>query len=174
MRQTESARVTTAKEAKFRVQYPNSVPRSLKVIALDAGAARVVDQVSRKPWNRAMFFNSLSFKPQATVSAGLGKDGLQAWLQGVAGQAKDLVAEIDSADSVVVVASAGQDVGGVELLGKVCKMRHKSMIGLILSGPGVTDQALSRTLLGLRPYTTMLVVASEDGYVEDMLTAMRA
>ena len=112
MRQSESARMTTAQEAAFRVQYPNSTPRSLKVIALDPEAGKVVSELSTKTWNRAIFFNSLSF-PKVDNSGSGGstpsgedgsksskvpiKDRLNAWLKDVSGHASELVAEIDSA-----------------------------------------------------------------------------
>ena len=171
MRQSESARMTTAHEAAFRVQYPNSSPRSIKVIALDAQAGAVVAALSKKTWNRAVFFNSLTFP---ATPAGSARETLQAWLGDVAGHAKDLVAEIDSADIVVVVASPGSDAHAATIIGEACRLRHKSMIGLILQSSGVSDEALSRTLLGMRPFSTMLVVASGTDYIEEMLAAMRA
>lgn len=174
MRQSESARVTTAKESKFRIQYPNSQPRTLKVIALDRDAGQIVRQVSQLKWNQAVFFTALDLEAKSAGSPAGGKEQMQAWLKCVAGQAKDLVAEIGSADSVVVIASAGADVQGVSLIGEICQLRHKSMVGLVLRTAASTDEQLSRTLLDLRPYTTMLVVASGVSYVEEMLTAMRA
>src|SRR5262245_56777460 len=178
MRLSESARVTTAREAAFRVQYPNSTPRVIKVIALDPAAATVVAELSRKPWNRAAFFSSLSFpavgdRPPQTESA-TARDKLQAWLGDVAGHARDLVSEIDSADIIVVIASPGTDAQAATIIGEACRLRHKTMIGLILQTAGVSDEALSRTLLGMRPLATMLVVASGTEYVEEMLAAMRA
>ena len=173
MRISESARVTTAHEYGFRVQYPNSTPRAIKVIALDAQAGHVVAGLARKSWNRAVFFNSLTFP--ATPAAGASvKDRMQAWLGDVAGHARDLVAEIDSADIVVVLASPGTDAQAATIIGEACRLRHKSMIGLILQSAGVSDEALSRTLLGLRPFSTMLVVANGTEYIEEMLHAMRA
>ncbi len=170
---SESARVTTAHEAAFRVQYPNSTPRLIKVIALDAEAGRIVSELAlKKTWNRAVFFSSLTF-PAATGSVG-DKTRMQAWLGDVAGHASDLVAEIDSADIVVVLASPGTDASAATIIGEACRLRHKTMIGLILQTGGVNDEALSRTLLGMRPLARMLVVASDNDYIEEMLHAMRA
>lgn len=187
MRPSESARMTTAREAAFRVQYPNSSPRLIKVIALDRAAGNVVAGLSRRTWNRAVFFNSLSFpqpqfspsqptQSQSTQSKGAvgSKDSMQAWLGDVAGHASDLVAEIDSADIIVVVASPGTDAQAASIIGEACRLRHKTMIGLILQTAGVSDEALSRTLLGMRPLATMLVVANGSEYIEEMLAAMRA
>ena len=169
---SESARVTTAHEAAFRVQYPNSTPRLIKVIALDPEAGRVVAELSRKSWNRAVFFSSLTF-PAASGAVG-DKTKMQAWLGDVAGHASDLVAEIDSADIVVVLASPGTDASAATIIGEACRLRHKTMIGLILQTTSVSDEALSRTLLGMRPLASMLVVASGNDYIEEMLHAMRA
>ncbi len=169
---SESARVTTAHEAAYRVQYPNSRPRLIKVIALDQEAGGLVTELSKKVWNRAVFFSSLSFpKPAGEIAT---KGNMEAWLGDVAGHACDLVAEIDSADIVVVIASPGTDAQAATIIGEACRIRHKSMIGLILQTAGVSDAQLSRTLLGMRPLATMLVVASGSDYVEEMLHAMRA
>jgi hypothetical protein len=43
---SESARMTTAEEARFRIDYPNSRPRAIKVIALDEPSERVVKRLS--------------------------------------------------------------------------------------------------------------------------------
>jgi hypothetical protein len=172
MRLSESARVTTPQEAAFRVQYPNSSPRLIKIIALDKAAGQLVGELSQKPWNRAVFFDTLTF-PAAGDSV-TAKEKMQAWLRDVAGHASDLVAEIDSADIVVVIASPGTDASAATIIGEACKIRHKTMIGLILQSANVSDEALSRTLLGMRPLATMLVVASGADYVEEMLHAMRA
>ena len=37
-----------------------------------------------------------------------------------------------------------------------------------------SDEELSKTLAALRPYASMLVIASGDEYIEEMLAALRA
>ena len=59
---SESARMASAQEARFRVNYPNSVPRTIKVVALDHASQGLVDEVSRLEWNRASFFTSMTFE----------------------------------------------------------------------------------------------------------------
>ena len=103
---SESARVTTAQEARFRIQSPNSNPRAVKVIALDSEAARLVDDISKQPWNGAAFFKSLSFEQS-------GGDNVKAWLNDLAGHTSDLVGEVANADCVVVIAGAGEDDVGL-------------------------------------------------------------
>src|SRR5215212_1329591 len=46
MTMSESARMTTAAEAAFRIDAPNSQPRNVKVIALDGPSERVVKHLA--------------------------------------------------------------------------------------------------------------------------------
>ena len=101
--QSESARVTTAKEAAFRVQYPNSRPRSIKVISLDQASARVVMDLARQTWNGASFFTSISFSTERSPGDEHGTT-LHAWLGDLAGRAIELTDEVSTADFVVVIA----------------------------------------------------------------------
>src|SRR5207237_4160612 len=59
---SESARMSSAAEARFRVDYPNSKPRVVKVVALDTPSERVVKRVAQRAWQRATFFTSISFE----------------------------------------------------------------------------------------------------------------
>jgi len=43
---SESARMSSAAEARFRIDAPNSKPRAVKVIALDHSSERVVKQLA--------------------------------------------------------------------------------------------------------------------------------
>ena len=45
---SESARMASAHEARFRVDYPNSTPRSIKVVALDEPSRHLIDRDSQK------------------------------------------------------------------------------------------------------------------------------
>jgi hypothetical protein len=46
--ESESARMSSAAEARFRIDYPNSKPRAVKVVALDAASERVVKEVAQR------------------------------------------------------------------------------------------------------------------------------
>jgi hypothetical protein len=58
---SESARATTAAESRFRINDPNSLPRSVKVIAMDAPSERAVKELAKAHWNRASFLTASSF-----------------------------------------------------------------------------------------------------------------
>jgi hypothetical protein len=170
---SESSRVTTAAESRFRINYPNSKPRAVKVVALDEGSRPLVDEIAKLPWSRAVFFTSLSFHSAATPPQAESAS-VQAWLRDIAGQTKDMIDEIDSADLIVMVCTAGSDAQAALLIGEACAVRNVTTIGLVLQNAGTTDEETSRTLRNMRPFTSMLVIATGHEYVEAMLTALRA
>jgi hypothetical protein len=166
---SESARATSAAESRYRIDHPNSQPRQVKVIALDAASERVVKRIARRPWASATFFTSL------TGDAPGGKNwSMQAWLGDVAGGAMDLLDEIAGADLVVMVAAAGGSPPAASVIGEACGLNHVMTTALIVEAHGQSDAALSRTLAALRPYAAMLVVAEGEDYIEAMLQALRA
>lgn len=167
--QSESARMASATEARYRIDAPNSTPRAVKVIALDTPSERLVKALAQRPWGRASFFTASAFgvAPKAGES-------FAGWLSDIAGRTKNLVEEIDSADLVVMVAAAGESAQAASLIGEACSLKRVTTTGLILGGADKSDEALSKTLSHLRPWSLMLVVAGAEEYVEDMLRALRA
>jgi len=169
MAQSESARATSAAEARYRIDDPNSRLRAVKVIALDAASERVVKRIAKGPWRRATFFTSLT----GDAPSG-GTWSMQAWLGDVAGRAQDLLDEIAGADLVVMVAQAGGSPQAASVIGEACGLNNVMSTALIVDAHGQSDAALSRTFAALRPYASMLVVADGEDYIEAMLAALRA
>jgi hypothetical protein len=167
---SESARMSSAAEARFRIDAPNSKPRHVKVIALDPTSEAVVKHLAERRWNNASFFTASAF---ASAPPGRGFS-MQGWLSDLAGRTKDLIDEVNSADLVVMVATAGENAQAATLIGEACSVKRVNTTGLILGGAHATDQMLSKTLSQLRPWSLMLVIATREDYVEDMLTALRA
>lgn len=157
---SESARMSSAAEARFRVQAPNSTPRAVKVIALDVPSEDVVRRLSEMSWHHAEFFT-------AVASA----DGR---LTDLGGASRNLVAEIDTADLVVMVASPGGGADAASILGDACSRKRVTTTALIVGAYSSTDQALAQTLAQIRPWSLMVVIADADDYIQDMLTALRA
>lgn len=162
---SESARATSAAEARFRIAAPGSTPR-IKVIALGAVSEAVVAGLARKPWDNARFITATAFAGSPAGAGGV--------LADAAGKALDLIGEVASADLVVMVAAAGEDAGIAAVIGEACSLRGITTTGLVLSPPSAAAAAVSATLAQLRPWSLMLVVAEGDDYVEDVLRALRA
>ncbi len=167
---SESAKMSTAAEARFRIDAPNSKPRHVKVIALDPTSEALVKHLAQRRWNNASFFTASAF---AGAPPGRGFS-MQGWLSDLAGRTKDLIDEVDSADLVVMVATAGENAQAAALIGEACSLKRVNTTGLILGGASATDEMLSKTLSQLRPWSLMLVIAIGEDYIEDMLVALRA
>jgi hypothetical protein len=168
---SESARMSSAAEARFRIDYPNSKPRVVKVVALDEASERVVKRVAQHGWQRATFFTSIKFEgaPRGGESW-----SMQAWLSDLAGRTKALVEEVAAADLVVMVSSAGTSAQAAAVIGEACAVRKVMTMALIIGSEQRSNEELSKTLATLRPYASMLVIASGDEYIEEMLAALRA
>jgi hypothetical protein len=209
---SESARMSSAAEARYRIDYPNSKPRVVKVVALDAASEHVVKRVAERQWQRATFFTSIKFDgaptgadepgsgressarlrassdargvrtmelprwPLTPLASAAGGEGskMQAWLSDLAGRTKALVEEVASADLVVMVSSAGTSAQAAAVIGEACAARKVMTMALIIGSEERSNDELSKTLATLRPYASMLVIASGDEYIEEMLSALRA
>ena len=160
---SECARATTAEEARFRVDYPNSAPRRIKIIALDQSAEGVVRRLAGGEWNSATFMTAVK------GSAPAAKD----WLADLAGDALNLFDQISTADHVVTVSTAGENADAA-IIAEVCNARRIMLTALVIDPANSPDAQLLRTMAPLRACASMLVVAKGEEYVEAMLTALRA
>jgi hypothetical protein len=168
---SESARMTTAEQARFRVNYPNSKPRAVKVVALDAPSETVVKRLAQGKWQSATFLTALKFH-----GAPRGGEGwtMKDWLSDLAGRTHDLIEEVATADLVVMVSSAGTTAEAAAVIAEACNVRKVMTTALIIGSESRSDDELSKTLASLRPYASMLVIANNDDYIEEMLVALRA
>src|SRR5215472_14962141 len=169
--ESESARMASAAQAKFRIEAPNSKPRAVKVIALDGPSERVVKDLAQAQWKGATFLTATAFSSAPRQGEPFSMNG---WLNDLAGRTKNLVDEVNSADLVVMVATAGENAAAAAIIGEACAIKHVMTTALILGGATSSDETLSKMLAQLRPHAMMLVISSADEYIKDMLTALRA
>ena len=162
---SESARMSSAAEARFRVQAPNSKPRAIKVIALDAASDAVMQRLAGTAWEHTKFFR---------VSPGNGGTSPSGTLTDVSGQPASIQSEINNADLVIMLASPGGRAQAAALVGQACSLRRVMTTTLIVANSAASDEALSQTLVQVRPWSLMLVIARTDDYIADMMTALRA
>ena len=125
---SESARMSSAAEACFRIQATIPTARTVKVISLDSASDREI----------------------AT-----------------------LVGEVPTADLVVMVASAGADAHAAAIIGEACSVQRVMTTTLVVRAASATDEALAKTLAQVRPWSLMVVIASDHDYVEDILRSFR-
>jgi hypothetical protein len=155
---SESARMSSAAEARFRLQAPNSRPRAITVIGLDAGGGDAVRRLADGGWSHATFF---------TVAR-------PGQLTRLDGSTVGLDEHVRAADLVVMVTAAeGRSQVAAEI-GRVCSDRRVNTTTLIVGAIDAPDELLSRTLAQVRPWSLMLVLAADEQYITDMMTALRA
>jgi hypothetical protein len=170
---SESARMRSSAEARFRVQAPNSMPRAIRVIALNAAGEAVVRRLAGTGWKHATFFTAAA----GGEPGGLGDRSLASAddaLRDLAGEIRSLTSEVDDADLVVLVAGPGGHAQAASLIGQACSLRRVMTTAFIVSVASASAQALSKTLAQVRPWALMVVIADSDDYIDDMMTALRA
>jgi hypothetical protein len=165
--------MSSAAEARFRVQAPNSTPRATKVIALDAAGEAVVRRLAGAGWKHATFFIAAPRAELGDTSdpSPTSPDGA---LSDLAGRIIGVADEVDTADLVVLVAGPGGHAQAASLIGQACSRRSVTTTGFVVGVTSASESALSKTLAQLRPWSLMVVVSNSDDYIDDMLTALRA
>ena len=88
------------------MQYPNSLPRASRIVALDRRAAEMLHAISEDPWKGARF---LILSP---VQPDLGAGRVR--LTGPDGAALEAAAELEGADVVVLVATTGEGAAAAQ------------------------------------------------------------
>jgi len=160
---SESARMSSAAEARFRVQASHSTSRALSVIALDPACDGVVAGLATHSWNGVAFFAASALRDAAqtsTTTATGSRIGSQ-------------LEEMAAADFVVMIASSGGDAHGASVIGRICSLQRVTTTTLVVHAAPATDEALSKTLAQVRPWSLMVVVVSDESYVENILRSFR-
>ena len=152
--------MSSAAEARYRIQSPNSEPRSITVIALDARGEAIVRRSATGVWGHAVFL---------TASANPGGG-----LSDLTGRRRDVGDEVDRADLVIMVATPGGHADAASIIGRACRERRVTTTALVVGAVSTSDQAVSDTLAQVRPWSLMVVVGGADDYLDDLLAALRA
>lgn len=155
---SESARMSSAAEARFRIPAPPPTARAVTVIALDPASGDLVERLAQRPWTRTTFLPP----PPVTRAGRAGGSDLGA-----------LDARLGGADLVVLVVAAGAEAPAAAPIGEACSDRGVTAATCVVGARGAGDEALSRTLAQVRPWSQMVVVANDDDYVEDILRSLR-
>jgi hypothetical protein len=161
--------MSSAAEARFRVQAPNSRPRAIAVIACDAVSEAVVRRLAEGGWTHATFLTAASSDEHAPSSSAA-DDGLS----DLAGHSRSIAGEVEAADLVIMVAGPGGRAHAAQRIGDACGLRHVMTTGFVVGVASAAPAALSQTLAQLRPWSLMVVLANHDDYISDMMTALRA
>ena len=164
---SESARMTTAAELRFRLQAPNSKARATSVIALDAPSEAFLRRLSEDRWNQATFLRA------APGDLDDGPEAEDGWLTTLGDRRTRIRDQVNAADQVIMVAAPGGQADAAPVIGRACSLKRVTTTALIVGAAGASDRDISATLAQLRPWSLMVVIANSDDYVRDMMTALR-
>jgi hypothetical protein len=143
---TESARMSSAAEARFRIQTPPPTARAISVIPLDPDSELLVAKLSEEAWG------GVTFLPASAVA--------------------DLVRDLRT-DLVVMVVAAGARADAAAVIGQACSDRRVPTAAFVVRAGAASDAAVSRTLAQVRPWSLMVLIASDDDYVKELLRSYR-
>ena len=159
--------MSSAAELRFRVQAPNSAVRATALFALDTRAEAFLRQLAGRTWNHARFLMT------AGPEGGTPLDTDDGWVWTLDGERTTIVAEVDAADQVVMLAGPGGQAMAAIPIGRECSRQRVTTTGLIVGAAHASDADVSKTLAQLRPWSLMVVMANTDEYIGDMMIALR-
>lgn len=155
------ASAATAAEARYRIDYPDMAVRASRIIALDAEAAAIVRDLAGGQWNGGHFLAVDSVLPA--------NGSVDAVLRTVDGETVWLSDELESADTVVMLATAKADATAASVIGDACADRMVMSAGIVLS----TVDGVGDVVSALRPNAMVLVILNSPEDIPAILTALR-
>ena len=144
---SESTRMTSAAEARFRIEAPPPTDRTVAVVPLDAVSEGVTTGLAGHAWSGVRFV-------AASAAARFADDP-------------------GPTDLVMMVVAAGTDPIAAVAIGQTCSQRRIPTATCVIRDAATSDADLSATLGRIRPWSLMVVVVSDRGYLEDILRSFR-
>lgn len=143
-------------EVRYRIQTPNSSPRRIRVIALTDNDPEVASCRTYADVEFAMASDFAMLSQSADTNAGLDPDAIKEWL--------------GTPDTVVISGRDGDDARAIALAAKTYRMNGVT-VSVVISPSCRKSNSTADTL---RPYSTMMVLPTKAGYLDDLLSALGA
>jgi hypothetical protein len=138
------------------------------LFALDEAAASAMAGITEDTWSGTHFLTvepGQDIDPKTTRAEELR-------LRNPDGSAARLDVEIEGADLVVLMSTSSENQGSAEVIARAAQNKSIMTAALALGGTG--NETTEGVVAALRPYASVLVVASDIDYIGAMLTALRA
>ncbi|SNS94710.1 hypothetical protein SAMN06265795_11026 [Noviherbaspirillum humi] len=153
-----------ASDTSHRIDHPNSSPRHIRVVGIGIKGAD-----SAQTLNAAQMRHVRSVSLPASAGPGA---SMEATLQCARDQGVDLTSELRDADLIFLVAHAGDDVSMAPAIKQLARQQNVSITGVLVQDRSAAQDAASLEVL--RASSDMLIIASDNDYVEDMLQELGA
>lgn len=139
--------MSSAAEVRFRLRSQPPTARTITVAALDSEADALVVRLAAQSWNGVSFL--------------------------CASDALRDVSAVARADLVVMLTTAGAEAHAAALIGQACSARRVPTATFVLRAPSATEAEVSLTLGQIRPWSLMVLVASDEEFVDAVLRSFR-
>lgn len=161
---TMSESRAAAADTRYRIPYPNSKPRAIKLIGLGEGGSRIAQQVAETGMRHVQ-----------AIAAGSARGGSsESMLQTIADENGEIGRAIRGADMVFVVARDGDNVALAPAVGQMAHEKGVLVTGILIHEDTAAGPVPDGTLHALRSAADMLVMVSDMEYVQEMLGALGA
>ncbi|HEY7046818.1 MAG TPA: hypothetical protein VH373_06320 [Jatrophihabitantaceae bacterium] len=158
------ALATTAAEARFRIDGRPQPPRAALVVALDAGAAVIVERLAARDWQGARF---LRYEPDH--ADGARRDLADVVLTSADGDVP-LSEQLPSTDFMMMIATVDDGAEAATAIGNACTLHGIMTAGLVFANGGDANAAVS----ALRPHARVLLVSHDEEDAAEVLSAVGA
>ncbi|MEX1215516.1 hypothetical protein [Saccharospirillum sp.] len=157
---SQSVRVTTAAESRYRIALPNSRGRKTLVLALGKSALTALAELQELEWNNTQF----GFYASGELQLYQAQQTLRVTFN-------DL---LDKVDVVVLLITADSDVDAIVSIGHACSERRVMTSGFILVQTDRDEATLNNVLACTRKVTVSLVADADTDTLIESLRAVRA
>ena len=148
----------------LRVPYANSSPRRIKIIGLGVQAERMVQAIGQRGLADVDIINP----------GGAAPDHAETTVRDVADSARDLYRQMQEANMIFMIAFSGENVEFAPVVSRVAHELGKLVTGILIEPQGASLPGCAATLDVLRACADMLVIGTDEGYLDEMLNALGA
>jgi cell division GTPase FtsZ len=152
-----------ATDTRHRIAHPNSNPRMIKVVGIGAGGSASTAKLLSRGLRNVQVVDA----PAGSKAAASPEEMLET----IRAQGVDLAQSLKGADMLFMVAHAIDDVGIAPVIKHLGRQSNVLITGILIQDKQQSSEA---TLEILRGASDMLIVASDDSYVVDMLEELGA
>ena len=148
----------------LRVPYANSSPRRIKIIGLGVQAERMVQGIGQRGLIDVDVINP----------GGVASDLPEIMYRDIADSAGDLRRRLQEADMIFMIAFSGENVAFARVVSRVAHELGKLVTGILIGPHGASPPSGAATLDVMRACADMLVIGTDEGYLDEMLNALGA
>jgi len=158
--QSQCSIATTAKECAYRINQPNSLPRSVKAILLDENITPIFKEFNNNKWPNLGLYTVCASDNRALIA----NDG----------QREDIDHFSRTATIIILLSSQCQRTDLASSFGEYFNRNNRRPTLLLLENGDAEKAATRRMLVAARPYVSMVVRSTDNSYLTAMLSALRA